>query len=188
VVNLTMFVEGYYLSAGTMNSVRFNQDGVSPTDEVEVMTVNLHDATTYALVDTATGTLKTDGTLSVTFNTAAAGSYYVAVKGVNMIETWSADPLAVGAAPLSYDFSSAATQAYGSNMTEIEPGVFAMYQGDLNGDGGVDNTDGDTLFFDIDNFAFGVLATDLTGDGGADNSDGDILLRNADNFIAISRP
>ncbi|MFN9112545.1 MAG: hypothetical protein ACK5XN_20960, partial [Bacteroidota bacterium] len=46
VVNLTMFVEGYYLSAGTMNSVRFNQDGVSPTDEVEVMTVNLHDATT----------------------------------------------------------------------------------------------------------------------------------------------
>jgi hypothetical protein len=188
VVNLTMFVEGYYLSAGTMNSVRFNQDGVSPTDEVEVMTVNLHDATTYALVDTATGTLKTDGTLSVTFNTAAAGSYYVAVKGSNLVETWSADPLAVGAAPLSYDFSSAATQAYGSNMTEIEPGVFAMYQGDLNGDGGVDNTDGDTLFFDIDNFAFGVLATDLTGDGGADNSDGDILLRNADNFIAISRP
>jgi hypothetical protein len=65
-----MFIEGYYLGGGLMNSVKFNQDFVSPADEVEMMTVELHDATTYALVDTATAMLHTDGTLSASFATA----------------------------------------------------------------------------------------------------------------------
>ena len=190
VVNLTMFIEGYYLGGNTMNSVKFNQDGVSPTTDVEDITVNLHDATTYALLYTAVGTLHTDGHLSVTFNTAAAGSYYVAVKGVNVVETWSADPQAIGTTPLNYDFSSAATQAYGSNMRDddLATGVYLMYQGDINQDGGVDNSDGDPLFIDIENFNYGELATDLTGDGGVDNSDADILLRNSDNFIYSNHP
>ena len=188
VVNLTMFIEGYYLSASTMNSVKFNQDGISPATEVEDLTVELHDATTYTLVDTTIGTLNTDGTLSVTFNTAASGSYYVAVKGVNMIETWSADPQAVGAAPLSYDFSSAAVQAYGSNMREIEPGVFAFYQGDINQDGSIDNSDYDQLFPDIENSNFGVVPTDLNGDGAVDNSDTDFIPFNVENSIYSNHP
>jgi hypothetical protein len=171
-----------------MNSVRLNQDYVSSADEVEIVTVNLHDATTYALVDTATGTLKTDGTLSVTFRTAAAGSYYVAVKGVNMIETWSATPQTVGSSPLSYDLSSAATQAYGSNMREIEPGVFAFYQGDINQDGSIDNSDYDQLFPDIENSNFGVVPTDLNGDGAVDNSDTDFIPFNVENSIYSNHP
>ena len=188
VVNLTMFIEGYYVGGNTMNSVRVNQDYVSPSDEVEVVTVNLHDATTYELMDTATGTLKTDGTLSVTFTTAAAGSYYVAVKGVNMIETWTATPQTVGSSPLSYDFSSSASQAYGSNMKEIEPGVFACYQGDINQDGSIDNSDYDQLFPDIENSNFGVQATDLNGDGAVDNSDTDFIPFNVENSIFANYP
>ena len=45
-VNLKLFIEGYYLGAGTMNSVKLNQDGVSPPNEVEDLTIELHDATT----------------------------------------------------------------------------------------------------------------------------------------------
>ena len=188
VLNLMLFVEGYYLGGNTMNSVRLNQDYVSPSDEVEVMTVNLHDANTYALVDTAVGTLKTDGTLSVTFTTAAEGSYYVAVKGSNVIETWSANPQAIGTTPLSYDFSSAASQAYGNNMREIEPGVFAFYQGDINQDGSVDNSDYDQLFPDIENSNFGVVPTDLNGDGAVDNSDTDFIPFNVENSIYSNHP
>jgi hypothetical protein len=188
VVNLTMFIEGYYLGGNLMNSVRLNQDYVSPSDEVEVVTVNLHDATTYELVDTATGTLKTDGTLSVTFTTAVAGSYYVAVKGVNMIETWTATPKTIGTTPLSYDFSSSASQAYEDNMREVEPGVFAFYQGDINQDGAMDNSDFDQLFPDIDNSNFGVQATDLNGDGAIDNSDLDNIFGNVDNSVYAHRP
>jgi hypothetical protein len=163
-----------------MNSVKLNQDGVSSATEVEEVTVELHDATTYALVDTATGTLNTDGSLSVTFNTAAAGSYYIAVKGSNLIQTWSAEPQAVGTTPLSYDFSSAATQAYGSNMREMEPGVFAFYNGDVNQDEVIDNVDTDPIFIDIDASNFGVLATDLNGDGVVDNTDLDNVFISID--------
>jgi hypothetical protein len=188
VVNLTLFIEGYYLGGNTMNSVRLNQDYVSPSDEVEGISVSLHDATTYALVDFAFGMLKTDGTLSVTFGAAPAGSYYIAVNGVNMIETWSADPQAIGTTPLSYDFSSSASQAYEDNMREIEPGVFAFYNGDINQDGAMDNSDFDQLFPDIDNSNFGVQATDLNGDGAVDNSDLDNIFGNVDNSIYAHRP
>jgi hypothetical protein len=188
VVNLTLFIEGYYTGSSTMNSVKLNQDGVSSATEVEDMTVELRDATTFALVDTATGTLNTDGTLSVTFRTAAAGSYYVAVKGVNMIETWSATPQTVGSSPLSYDFSSAATQAYGSNMREMETGVWAFYSGDINQDETVDNSDSDSLFSDIENSNFGVFVTDLNGDGTVDNSDTDVFYINVANSIYSNNP
>ncbi|MBK8600778.1 MAG: hypothetical protein IPN80_09760 [Flavobacterium sp.] len=175
VVNLTMFVQGYYLGGSAMNSVKLNQwDGVSAmpsATDVEDMTVELHDALDYSLVDTAVGTLQTDGTLSVTFNTAAAGSYYVAVKGSNIVQTWSADPQTVGAVPLSYDFSSAATQAYGDNMTEVETGVFAMYQGDLVVDDLVDTQDYTVWEVSYLNGDFGVQPADLNGDGLVDTQD-----------------
>jgi len=148
----------------------------------------LHDATTYALVDTAIGTLKTDGTLSATFNTAAAGSYYIAVKGVNILQTWSAAPQTVGTTPLSYDFSSDASQAYGSNMREIETGVFAMYSGDVNQDEVTDNSDLDSLFSDIDISNYGVLTTDLNGDGVVDNSDLDNVFISIENSRYSDHP
>jgi hypothetical protein len=171
-----------------MTSVKLNQDYESPDTDVEDMTIELHDAVDYSLVDTAIGTLKTDGTISVTFNTAAAGDYYIAVKGSNLVQTWSAEPQTVGAVAFSYDFSTAASQAYGDNMTEIEPGVFAMYQGDFEVDDLVDLTDyivWETKYLD---FAFGVEPTDLNGDGLVDLSDFLIWESNYLNFVFASYP
>jgi hypothetical protein len=185
---LILFVESYYIGGNTMNSVKLNQDYVSPADEVEDLTIELHDASDYSLVDTAIGTLKTDGTLSVTFTTAAAGSYYIAVKGSNMIETWSATAQTVGTTPLSYDFSSGASQAYEDNMREIETGVFAFFSGDVNQDQVIDNADSDPVYPDIDNSNFGVLVTDLNGDGVVDNADLDNLLINLDNSVYAHYP
>jgi hypothetical protein len=171
-----------------MNSVKLNQDGVSPATEVEDMTVELHDAVDYSLVDTAVGTLQTDGTLSVTFNTAAAGSHFIAVKGSNIVQTWSALPQTIGAAPLSYDFSSASSQAYGDNMLEAETGVWVFYSGDLNQDLTIDSSDSDALLDDVANSNFGALATDLNGDGSVDPSDTDIFFPNLENSVFASFP
>ena len=175
VVNLTMFVQGYYSGDSTMVSVKLNQwDGVSAepsATDVEDMTVELHDAVDYSLVYTAVGTLQTDGTLSVTFNTAAAGDYYIAVKGSNLVQTWSAEPQTVGAVALSYDFSSAASQAYGDNMIEMESGVFAMYQGELVVDDLVDTQDYTTWEGSYLNGDFGAQPSDLNGDGLVDTAD-----------------
>jgi hypothetical protein len=188
IVNLTMFVEGYYLGGGLMNSAVFNQGTSVNADEVEMMTVELHDATTYALVDTATAMLHADGTLSASFGTAAAGSYYIAVKGRNIIQTWSATPQTVGTTPLSYDFTSSASQAYGDNMKEVEAGVFAMFTGDLNSDDNIDNVDFTTWEVDASEFAFGDYATDMNGDGNVDNVDFLIWETNASNFIFAFYP
>eukprot|EP01036_Dinobryon_divergens_P025971 gene25971-34571_t len=188
IVNLTLFLEGYYIGGSTMNSVKLNQDYVSDATDVEDMTIELHDATTYELVDTAITTLHTDGTLSATFNTAEAGSYYIAVKGSNILQTWSATPQTVGTSPLTYDFTSGASQAYGDNMREMETGVFAIYSGDLNQDEATDNADLDTLFLDIDASNFGILSTDLNGDGSVDNADLDNVFINIDNSRYSNHP
>ena len=177
IVNLTLFVQGYYLGGSTMNSVKLNQwDGVTPATapsatEVEDLTVELHDAITYATLHTTTATLNTDGTLSASFAGAPSGSFYIAVKGSNLVQTWSATAQTVGAVPLSYDFSGAASQAYGDNMTEIESGVFAMYQGELVVDDLVDQQDYTVWEGSFLNGDFGVQPTDLNGDGLVDQQD-----------------
>jgi hypothetical protein len=188
VVNLNLFIQGYYLGGGLMNSVKMNQDFVSPDTDVEDMTIELHDATTYALVETTVATLHTDGTLSATFTTAAAGDYYIAVKGANVIQTWSAAPVTIGTTPASYDFTSAASQAYGDNMIEIDPGVFAMYSGELAADDFIDTTDYVVWESDYNNFAFGVFASDLNGDGFVDGTDYVIWEGNYNNFIFAFYP
>jgi hypothetical protein len=177
-----------------MNSVKLNQwDGVTPPTapsalDVEDMTVELHDATTFALLHTTTATLHTDGTLSASFTGAPSGSFYIAVKGRNLLQTWSADPQTVGITPLSYDFSTADTQAYGSNMREMETGVFAFYNGDVNQDEVIDNVDTDPMFIDIDAFAFGDVVTDVNGDGVVDNSDLDNVFLSIDAFRFSNHP
>ncbi len=194
IVNLTLFIEGYYIGASTMNSVKLNQwDGVTPATapssiDVEDMTIELHDATTFSTLHTTTATLHTDGTLSASFAGAPSGSFYIAVKGRNMLQTWSADPQTVGTTPLSFNFSGAATQAYGDNMREMETGVFAFYNGDTNQDESIDNVDTDSLFIDIDAFAFGDFATDLNGDGTVDNVDTDNIFISIDAFRFSNHP
>jgi subtilisin family serine protease len=188
IVNLKFYIQGYYSGSQMMTSVKWNQDYESPETDVADMIVELHDSVTYALVDTAIGTLKTDGTLSVTFNTAAPGSYYIAVKGSNLVQTWSAAPQEVGITPLSFDFSTSASQAYGDNMVEIESGIFAMYQGDLAADDLVDLTDYSVWEAKYSSFAFGVEPTDLNGDGLVDLTDYSIWEANYSAFIFAVYP
>src|ERR1035437_3077003 len=57
----------------------------------DTVTVELHDASSLALVDQNKGLLSASGTGTFTFNSAVNGSnYYIAVKHRNSIETWSA--------------------------------------------------------------------------------------------------
>ena len=183
IVNLKLFVEGYYIGSGAMTSVKFNQDGVSATTDVTDVTVELHDATSYALVATTVATVHTDGTATCTFATAPSGSFYIAVLGSNFIQTWSANPVTVGGSPLSYDFTTSSLQAYGNNMVEVESGVFAFYSGDINQDLNVDASDYSLWESDANDFAYGVYPTDLNGDGNVDASDYSIWENNANNFI-----
>ena len=188
-VSLKLFIEGYYdTSVHAMRPVKSNQGvGVSPTD-VENIIVELHDPSTFALIASTMGTLQKDGTLTVSYSASPVGSFFIVVRGSNCISTWSAASQTVGSSLLNYDYTTSASKAYGNNMKQIEPGVWAIYSGDINQDEGVDNLDTDVLFLDINTSNFGVLPTDLNGDGGVDNLDSDTIFPNIENSIFSNHP
>mgnify|MGYP006259664925 CR=1 FL=1 len=61
--------------------------------------------------------------------------YYMVIRTRNHLATASAMPVSLPNAT-AYDFTTAATQAYGNNqMTEIETGVFGQLAGDFDSNG-----------------------------------------------------
>ena len=188
-VNLKLFIEGYYTGESTMKSVKFNQDGVSPLSDVENITVELYQATApFELVASTTTMLKTNGTAACSFPTTSSGSYYIAVKSKNSIQTWSANSQFLGAIPLSYDFSSVANKAFGNNLKNLGNGIFGCYSGDINQDESIDASDAPNLINDIESSEFGIKTTDLNGDGSVDGSDATYLENNSSLSIFSNHP
>ena len=188
-LNLKLFIEGYYDTfTNLMTPVKANQGiGISTTD-VDDITVELRDASTLALVTSINTILQTNGTAVCSFPSSPIGSFYIVVKHRSAVQSWSAMPFQLTALPTNYDFTTTASKAYGSNMTEVESGVWAFYNGDINQDEGIDNLDTDVLLTDISSSNFGNLATDLNGDGGVDNFDSDIIFLNIENSIFSNHP
>jgi hypothetical protein len=188
VVTVKMNIQGYYNTAThAMRPVLANQGVGSSTTNVDNVTIQLRDASTNAVVATTTAMLQTNGDAVATFTPAVSGSYYIAVKHRNALETWSATPQMVGATPSTYNFTDAASKAYGSNMVAVD-GKFAFYSGDINQDGFIEATDYDQLNADNDALLEGFYPTDLNGDGFVEALDYDIINLNSDNLIEASRP
>jgi len=186
-LNITMFIQGYYAGNNAMTPVLANQAEGTSTTSVDTVLVQLIDPTSLLVVASAQGVLQTNGTAACTFSTAQSGLYYIAVKHRNALETWSADPVLIGASS-SYNFTALANKAYGDNMIEVESGVWAFYSGDLNQDGFIEGSDFPLLFNSNDDFEEGYKITDLNGDGFVEGSDYPILSNNSDNFIESMRP
>jgi hypothetical protein len=136
---------------------------------------------------TTTAVLHTNGTATAVFSSAVSGNYYIVVKHRNALQTWSASAMPFPATA-NYNFSTAITQAYGSNQIQVASGVYAMYSGDVAIDENMDLLDLGSVESDISNFLFGYLATDLNGDGNVDLLDGPVLEANISNFVFASHP
>ena len=178
-LNLTVFIAGLY-----------NEQGNSQTTDTII--VELRNSTPpYSLADQSRGVVSQAGILMLRFGTAPEGNYYFAVKHRNSIETWNSAPLAFSRSSATvYDMSVSASQAYGSNMMQIDasPLRFGIYSGDVNGDGLIDATDAGSVDSDAGNYVSGYVPTDLNGDGFVDGTDFLIADNNAANFISVIRP
>jgi hypothetical protein len=157
---------------------------------VDDITVELRNTTTGALLTATVASLQTNGIAVATFNTAPSGSYYLVVKHRNSVATWSATPVTVGSTPLTYNFSNAATKAFGSNMAFLEAGVYGLFSGDFNQDDYIDIFD--YPLFDNDNLNgmgnFVYTVTDLNGDGYVDIFDYPIYDQNNTNGVSLIAP
>src|ERR1035437_10152183 len=99
-LNLIALIEALYVAGGTAMPI-------SPW-----VTVELHNSTApYALVDSNSAALNPAGDGIFTFTKAVSGTnYYIVVKSMNTIETWSASPHSFISSALSYNFTTAVTQ------------------------------------------------------------------------------
>lgn len=78
--------------------------------------------------------------------------------------------------------------AYGDNQKQVEPGVWAIYSGDVNQDGVIDLLDQIDVDNDVSNFSGGYVVTDLNGDATVDLLDQIVLDNNVAAFIGVVSP
>jgi hypothetical protein len=191
-LNLKAFIEGY-MDMGAMRPVLMNSGiGMSST-LADNITVELHDATSpYALRYSFTGVLETDGDLACTFASGARGNtYYIVLKHRNALETWSKSAgESFPNVTNSYDFSTAASQAFGSNMVQVGA-LWCLYSGDFEDgspDGYVDNFDYNIWEADYNNLESGYRPADLDGNGTIDNFDYNIWEANYNGLVERQLP
>ena len=145
----------------------------------------------YEIIDSSIARVGNGGNGNFEFdNTDNFVDYYIQVKHRNSIETWSSSTIQFTTQYNSYQFSSAASQAYGDNMIQVDetPVRFAFFSGDVNQDGTIDASD----LSDTDNDAFnsvsGHVSTVVTGDDFVDAGDVSIVENNVALGINVITP
>ena len=179
ILNLTEFIEGLY-SSGTNTMV---------SDSVTVYLRN--SSSPYALVDSAKTVLSSSGNGNYSFSNGVNGTpYYIVVKHRNSLETWSSTTQSFTGNSLSYNFTTASTQAYGNNLKQINssPLTFGIFSGDQNQDGFVNLSDIVNIFNDANAFVSGYVSSDINGDNITDLNDVVITLNNSNLFVAKVTP
>lgn len=187
---LKLLLEGLYEGDGTMNQAQ-DESGPHWTAPVaDKITVELHAASGYSgLVYTASDvSVTTAGIAIVTIPGYYDGSYYITIRHRNSIETVTADPVLFSTSVISYDFTTQAANAFGSNQLLMIDGKYAIYGGDETQDGYVDSDDFTQVDNDAGIFATGYLPTDINGDGVVDSADMTILDNNSARFIGALTP
>ncbi|MBK8382030.1 MAG: hypothetical protein IPL16_09090 [Ignavibacteria bacterium] len=170
---ITMIIQGFY-------NTGLNKLNLRDTSRVYLRNIS----SPYSIVDSAKAVID-----SVTFAgsflfvNAPSGTYYLQVKTRNGIETWSkaGGESYTSGSPFSYNFTTAVTQAYNSNLKLVGT-KYCNYSGDVNDDRTIDASD---LSF-VDNASTigvtGYVPEDLTGDYFVDATDLSIVDNNVGIF------
>jgi hypothetical protein len=133
--------------------------------------------------------IHTDGTGTFVFPLVALNNnYYLVVKHRNTLETWSALPVNLIAPVTNYDFTTAASKAFGNNQANLGGGLFGIYSGDINQDQVINLLDMDLNKNDAANFLTGYIESDLTGDWIVESADVSLIENNVTLALVLVRP
>ena len=170
---ITIVQEGYYDAVTNLLNKR---------DTVKFYLRNI--SSPYSLIDSGKSVIDSASlTGSVLFANAPTGTYYLVALSRNTIETWSKSggQSYIRGLVFSYNFTSDAAQAFGSNMkqTDTSPVRYGVYSGDIDQDGTIDATDLSTAENDAASSLTGYVSSDVTGDDYVDAGDLSIVENNA---------
>lgn len=178
VLDLSFWIQGFYKSSSN-SMIR---------DTVRTI---IYNSTGTTIMDSAKIYLDTLGKGRMHFRSVSnSTSYYLVIKHRNLIETWGASTNQFSNLYLTYDFTTAATKAYGSNLTQVDnsPVEWAGYNCDVNQDGAVDAVDIVAVFNDANLGVSGYVSTDTNGDDFVDVTDMISTFNNSNNSVSVVRP
>ena len=178
-LNLTMLIQGFYNPSTDLM--------VQDTARVYLR----NSSSPYAIVDSAKAYLSNTGAGTFSFTNAANGvNYYLQLKQRNSLETWSKTTQTFTANSLTYNFTTANTQAYGNNIVNVDasPVRYAIYSGDVNQDGTIDLNDVLSVYNAASGFSSGYVVNDVNGDNIVDLNDILIAYNNSAGFVAVIKP
>ena len=166
-----------------MTSPLFNSNLTSNIDEVDFITVKLLQQSTYNIAYSINTLLYSDGTCTVSLpSQLLGGSFFIDICHRNAVQTMSITAQTISANTI-YNFTTAANKAYGNNMTEVEPNVWAFYSGDINHDCLINQSDIDLFVIDDQNGVVGYFCSDIDGNGSVEIPDFPYIDYNSTNNV-----
>lgn len=178
-INIKMGFDGTYNSStGNLNSK-------------EIVTVYVrNNYYPYTIKDSSTAYVdSTTLTGKFVFRNLPQGTYYLVLKGRNILETWSKNPgVTINAgATITYDFTASASQAYGNNLI-LKGNKYCVYNSDVNQDGFLDGLDNMKVSNDANILVNGHGVSDLNGDYFVDGADLIIADHNSSSYVSKVTP
>ena len=195
VLNLRLFIEGYFNGFNAMRSVlqnAFNNGcNTCPNNSLysdSIVVTLIGNNNTMNMVSKIV--LDTNGYGQVLLdNNLPNMDYYIKISGRNFVSTYSALPISFNFRTIVYDFTTLPNKAFGNNMVVLPNGFAALYSGILITRSTEVSLD-DILIskIGINNYLNGYVIPDVNGDGIITNDDVLIINRNFLKIIQIMAP
>lgn len=193
---IRVFLQGLYIGDEVMRQVHEERpapEGIVPrwmAPIAEKLTVEIHTPGNYGQSGHVWArnqvNLNQDGWITV--NLPETGSYYLTIRTRNHLETVSANAINFTNPTRVYDFTTAASQAYGDNQVDLGGGVFGIYAGDVDQDGILTGADLVSTTDQIRLTAVGYLVEDVDGDGIMTGADLALITDNVRLTITAQTP
>ena len=108
VLNLKIFLEGFFTNNGKMKSVLYDNSLNSDSTACDTITVELRNsASPHSLFSTVKALLHTNGKATIVYpDTILNQSYYIVIRHRQSVETWSKNPILFNTQVKSFDFTS----------------------------------------------------------------------------------
>lgn len=174
ILNVIVYLEGFYEGSQMRN--------VANPIISDTITISLaSDTGTKSIIHSVVTPVDASGHASATFPASAQGQqFYLVIDHRQSLQTWSAVPFTFTPG-MTIDMTQNINAAYGSNLSDLGNGKFAVITGDLNRDGIVSQLDLDYFEQNVSLFITGYSLFDLNGDGITESADFSLLENNIGN-------